>query len=677
MNKKIKILTALSLFITLISNTFAWNFLWMQKEKTAKVLDNFKEYQSELLFENVPITSDEETGLFDSEAKINSLKDLLNRVNDSKNQIKDRKKFITKKKITLSNTIKELDIDIENTQIEITKTLQEISLKNQNIADFSKKINSLDSQINENKKSILEYLTYIYSKWDLVYSEDNNLDVIKSILLNDWNLSDIINDIHFKTLIELSGQNLIEVHRNLIKEFYYNKEELKKEKLESLKLKADLITKNKNLELQKEYKKNLLEITKWQEALFNNYILEKQTREDKVKDKIEELNNNYYDVFNNIWNKYNCNFNFSSGAVSENQTIDNNDSKDCKEIKQYFILEKKLRDTNEVDFNSSNPLNWPLEPVSWISTYYHDEYYFSELGSEHEAIDIPAPQGTDIVAPAVWYVYFILPPAPGKYWYIALKHPSGFVSIYGHISEVLVNRFDFIKPWMVFARSWWAPGTPGAWPMTSGAHLHFELYKDRASIDPLRFLDTARLNFDDLPVKYRYKYIEDLKLKYWNMVNMGKFKKFYIVWNSEIERQKYLLNKYATPSFNDWNMWIEEWVSAKIDPSLLICIWLAESGLGKNLKTAFNVWNVWNVDSGWTYEFANPREWIYWMTKTLNNKYLRKYQTIDMLSRRWNKTWSIYASSDKNWHNNVTKCLSSLKAKYIEDDFKFRINNWF
>jgi hypothetical protein len=32
--------------------------------------------------------------------------------------------------------------------------------------------------------------------------------------------------------------------------------------LESLKLKADLITKNKNLELQKEYKKNLLEITK-------------------------------------------------------------------------------------------------------------------------------------------------------------------------------------------------------------------------------------------------------------------------------------------------------------------------------------------------------------------------------------------------------------------------------
>jgi hypothetical protein len=161
------------------------------------------------------------------------------------------------------------------------------------------------------------------------------------------------------------------------------------------------------------------------------------------------------------------------------------------------------------------------------------------------------------------------------------------------------------------------------------------------------------------------------------MVNMGKFKKFYIVWNSEIERQKYLLNKYATPSFNDWNMWIEEWVSAKIDPSLLICIWLAESGLGKNLKTAFNVWNVWNVDSGWTYEFANPREWIYWMTKTLNNKYLRKYQTIDMLSRRWNKTWSIYASSDKNWHNNVTKCLSSLKAKYIEDDFKFRINNWF
>ncbi len=63
------------------------------------------------------------------------------------------------------------------------------------------------------------------------------------------------------------------------------------------------------------------------------------------------------------------------------------------------------------------------------------------------------PQGSDIVAPAPGYVYFVQEPAPGRYGYIALKHANGFVTVYGHISEVLVKKFDFVDVGKIFAKT--------------------------------------------------------------------------------------------------------------------------------------------------------------------------------------------------------------------------------
>ena len=84
---------------------------------------------------------------------------------------------------------------------------------------------------------------------------------------------------------------------------------------------------------------------------------------------------------------------------------------------------------------------------------------------------------------------------------------------------------------------------------------------------------------------------------------------------------------------------------------------MRETSLWRNLKTWYNVWNIWNTDSWDTQTFSTPRNWVYWMAKTLNNRFLGKYDEMSMLSRYWNKTWAIYASSDFNWHNNIKKCF--------------------
>lgn len=133
--------------------------------------------------------------------------------------------------------------------------------------------------------------------------------------------------------------------------------------------------------------------------------------------------------------------------------------------------------------------------------------------------------------------------------------------------------------------------------MTSGAHLHFEVYKNRESVDPLRFLDLTQLGYDNISEKYHYKFVEDLKTRYGNRANVGKYSKFVITGDDEIERQKYLLANYATPAFADYDTWTEEAVGAKIDPSFLMCVGLAETGLGNHLKTAYNIGNIGNTDS--------------------------------------------------------------------------------
>lgn len=61
------------------------------------------------------------------------------------------------------------------------------------------------------------------------------------------------------------------------------------------------------------------------------------------------------------------------------------------------------------------------------------------------------------------------------------------------------------------------------------------------------------------------------------------------------------------------------------------------------------------------------------VVKTLNNRYLGGYTRIEELSRYGNITGPIYASSNKNWHANVTRCMSALKGRYIPDSYEFRL----
>ena len=55
-------------------------------------------------------------------------------------------------------------------------------------------------------------------------------------------------------------------------------------------------------------------------------------------------------------------------------------------------------------------------------------------------------------------------------------------------------------------------------------------------------------------------------------------------------------------------MWVDTALEADIDPSFMMCIGLAETTLGNHLKTAYNIGNIGNTDSGGTYSFNSAQE---------------------------------------------------------------------
>jgi hypothetical protein len=61
------------------------------------------------------------------------------------------------------------------------------------------------------------------------------------------------------------------------------------------------------------------------------------------------------------------------------------------------------------------------------------------------------------------------------------------------------------------------------------------------------------------------------------------------------------------------------------------------------------------------------------MASTFNNRYLSQYDYVSELSRWGNIDGTIYASSNANWHNNIIRCISSLKGRFVEDKYRFRI----
>lgn len=656
------------IFVFSFSISF-WVFAISDTQKWA-ILDSFKKKQYDLLFEsNLWEVSKEEKEIFNISKRINLFSNIKDNITNERQSYETKSIQNLEKIVSLEQQVKQLDEDIENSTNNIEKLNSKIIETNTEIESIKNVVKVLTKKVSDNKEILLKYLVYIYKKSNTIYSEEE-VDNLKSIILNWEDISELLNDIYFKWIIEVAWKNLIEKHKEYISKLYFQKIDLEK-KEDSLKsMRKAVIVGRKTLKDKKEFKDELLKITKNRQWLYEKYIKDKIEVEKAMKFKAFKEKIKFDNVKDNLLKKYNCNY----VDISKNSFDLKWLSEICLNINKLIYAESKLKSfTNDW----TNIFSWPVKPIYWLSAYFKDKEYKKLLWAEHDAIDIIIEQWTSIQAPEDWYVIFIEPPDSPDYSYMAIKHYDWYVTVYWHLSEILVKEYDFVKKWELIAKTWWEYWTNWAWYITTWPHLHFEVFKDKQSVDPLNYLSLYDIPYKYISDNYKFKYSLDFKEEklYDFKYKTENSKTFKLDWDTETERQQSLIDKYAVWSFRDWQMWVDESLDWNIDPSFVMCIWLAETSLWKNLKTSYNIWNIWNTDSWATRTLTSARSWVYSIVSTLNNKYLWKYTEIRELSRYWNKNWSIYASSPDNWHNNIIKCMSHIKWRYIPDDYNFRIIN--
>ena len=134
-----------------------------------------------------------------------------------------------------------------------------------------------------------------------------------------------------------------------------------------------------------------------------------------------------------------------------------------------------IPDDNFISFSDNIPSFAPIE--GFISQRMENKFSMAE--NLHDGIDIVAKEGTPIKASASGLVIF------SGWTYemgnqIILSHGDGYFTIYGHNQQNLKYQLDIVKRGEVI-------GLVGNSGISSGPHLHFEIWKDKKSIDPLLY----------------------------------------------------------------------------------------------------------------------------------------------------------------------------------------------
>ncbi len=131
------------------------------------------------------------------------------------------------------------------------------------------------------------------------------------------------------------------------------------------------------------------------------------------------------------------------------------------------------------DIISSTPSILPVK--GWISSRFgYRQYPFTGEVSLHEGMDIAAFPGTPVYAPANGVVVF----AGYKKGYgkvIVLDHGYELSTLYGHLSDIMVSRWQKVERRQVI-------GTIGNTGNSSGPHLHYEVRISNVPVDPANYI---------------------------------------------------------------------------------------------------------------------------------------------------------------------------------------------
>jgi len=121
----------------------------------------------------------------------------------------------------------------------------------------------------------------------------------------------------------------------------------------------------------------------------------------------------------------------------------------------------------------------------WISSYYGKRNDpFTGKPAFHSGIDFAGKEGSDILAVAAGVVTWTGKRA-GYGNLVEISHADGYITRYAHNKSILVKPGDVVRKGEVIAKM-------GSTGRSTGAHVHYEVYKHGRSVDPASYVQRTR-----------------------------------------------------------------------------------------------------------------------------------------------------------------------------------------
>ncbi len=407
----------------------------------------------------------------------------LKRNSDELQLLKDNAKALEKKVHDSRKEVTTLQQQVENINTLIGDMLAKIEATKIQIAAHENAVVATGQDI-KNQEALLAgqasslsvTLTAYYLQNHKFFELEGNNPLLLAFLASDESTGEILKKSEYLVFLKNATQDL---SREIMK--HKDSLGLKKASLEKSTrtlndLRVVLASEVRTLNDAQAARTEVLAEAKGRKVIYETLLEFTQKEEEQVSTQMERLKENYSffqtklaELKNNPAAK-NINFNVTAGSVGT-------------------VLAGK------------EPLAWPVPPNSGISAFFHDESYKKALGVQHNAVDIRITHGSKVVAAADGIVTKVADNGMA-YSYIIIAHPDNLVTLYGHMSEMMVNDGELVRQGQIIGLSGGTPGTKGAGWLTTGAHLHFEVFKNFQHVDPLDYLPLAFVPVASLPEKY-------------------------------------------------------------------------------------------------------------------------------------------------------------------------------
>ena len=337
----------------------------------------------------------------------------------------------------------QLDQRIELTRLEIQNTGDQIKEYNLLIAETQKK---LDAGIAEQEEMNRKY------KARLRAMEENGPISYWAILFKARSFSDLIDRIAVIGEIAAADQAMLKQMEKKNAEIAVLREEVEADRTEMLKKSEKLASLEESLLKQNADAGELLKQLAKEEASLSDSFKAMEKQEAELRSKIMAEQKRYEEALEEERRKALEEANKNNAAGGEGAT-------------------------NPI---FRNPIAKVTSPYR-ISTAYgyriHPIYGYYAM---HHGIDIAVNYGTPVYAIAAGYVTIAtMDTINGNY--VSLTHGNGYGSVYCHLDKYVVKVNDFVAEGQLI-------GYVGSTGWSTGPHLHFEIHKNGASVNPVKYI---------------------------------------------------------------------------------------------------------------------------------------------------------------------------------------------